>query len=154
VRPVIIGMHNAKSDDPTDAMEPGTFNGAGERLWRMISDVCGCTKDDYAMRFELMNVLNQTEWQAADARIAAGMLRFRLSGRHCFVLGKDAWTALGLPSNTGWFKTERSYTGARYVLLPHPSGRNLMYNDLKIRLKAGTMLAKAGGWISVEARAR
>ena len=146
MKPVIIGMHNAKSDDPKDAMEPDTFNGAGERLWRMISDVCGCTKQDYLTRFELMNVLNQKEWVVADAKIAAGMLRFRLGKRHCFVLGKEAWAALNLPGNVGWFKTERSYTGAKYTLLPHPSGKNLMYNDAKIRVKVGQMLTKAGGW--------
>jgi hypothetical protein len=154
VKCVIIGMNNAKSDDPADAMEPYTCNGAGERLWQMVHLACGCTKEEYAYRFEMMNVLDQREWNANSAAIAAGLIRFRLSGRQCFVLGKDAWEALGFSSKSAWFATERSYTGARYTLLPHPSGKNLMYNDAKIVARTGRLLAQAGGWISVEARVR
>jgi len=152
MKPVIIGMHNAKSSDPADAMEPYTVNGAGERLWTMVNAVCGCSREKYSAQFELMNILEAKEWSAKDANLSAGLVRFKLSGRICFVLGRETWEALKLPKLAKWFSTERSYTGTKYILLPHPSGRNVMYNDAKMRNKAGTMLAKAGGFIDVPAQ--
>ena len=58
------------------------------------------------------------------------VLRRELRGS-IFVLGREAWRTLGLPRR-GWFAVEET-EGAKWVLLPHPSGRSLVYNSRAAR---------------------
>jgi hypothetical protein len=55
-------------------------------------------------------------------------------GDRVAVLGREAWVALGLPRTTGFFgRVKRS--GVTYILLPHPSGRSLLYNSPRVRAR-------------------
>ena len=56
-----------------------------------------------------------------------------------YVLGREAWACLGLPKTTPFFSRVRM-PGASFKLLPHPSGRNLMYNDPALRRKVRRLL--------------
>jgi hypothetical protein len=47
-------------------------------------------------------------------------------------LGNEVWTALGLP-RAKWFGSAVTAERTKYWRVPHPSGRNLMYNDAKNR---------------------
>ena len=60
-------------------------------------------------------------------------LRQELRGS-IFVLGRDTWRALGLPRR-GWFEVFATLD-TYWVLLPHPSGRNIIYNSKAARERA------------------
>jgi hypothetical protein len=70
----------------------------------------------------------------------------KVYGRHvmktlsgpCYVLGKEAWRCLGLPASP--FFTQIRRPGLSLRLLPHTSGKNLMYNDPALRRRVRRLL--------------
>jgi len=137
MKPLIVGLVNEKSWKPLDALEPYTPNGAGERLWQMLYDVTGATKEEYLDRFDRANVF---ESKTRSWRDVSSLVRTMMEDREVVVLGRHAWMLLGL-NKCAWFdKTGKCW------LIPHPSGRCRMYNTSSNRDRAGRILAEVGKW--------
>lgn len=120
MKPVILGM-NSKTGEALGLL-PTT--GAGARLWRCT----GFTLREYLDSFDRMNLLEEPEWDRNAAKESAKRVRERLRGRTVIVLGSQAWTALSLSKRLPFDPCETS-EGTRWFLLPHPSGKNLWYNE-------------------------
>lgn len=99
----------------------GSFSTA-DRLREMLE----MTVDEYEAAFERANVLGSPPWDRR-AR-AAGRRTRRQITETAVVLGKEVWSVLGLPRQTRYFERVENFT-----LVPHPSGRSLIYNDASMR---------------------
>jgi hypothetical protein len=104
----LIGEDNPHSPDPAMALLPDDPGSAGWRLF-MLS---GLTREQYERAFIRVN--------ARDNPLI-------MTGSRSIVLGKSAWKMLGL-APVEWFWVHHQH-GSRWTLIPHPSGKNLMYND-------------------------
>jgi hypothetical protein len=140
-RAVIVGMCHPSSTDPADALEMATPNAAGDRLWRMLTMAVAASKADVADRFDRVNLSSSTEFCPTKKDVAR--VRKLVGKRKAIVLGRQTWHSLGLAPEAPWFSRE-----GNYHLLPHPSGRCLLYNDDAARRRAGLLLAKLGGFIT------
>jgi len=118
---VIIGMNNPTREG--DPLSPTADKNAGHRLWQMS----GMSLADYEATFERINLVDARQWRPWHARTVGRRLRQRLRGRSVIVLGRDVWQALGL-DDAPWFAST-TFGATTFTLLPHPSGRNLIYND-------------------------
>jgi hypothetical protein len=127
---LVVGWSNDKSSDPVDAMEPFTANGSGERLY----DIVCCTKsipvEKYLKAFDFVNV----------AQTGAEKVKEMMQGRTSVVLGTEAWYALKLRRASFWVDCR---DGA--WLVPHPSGKNRIYNASQAREKTGKLLRRLAG---------
>jgi hypothetical protein len=135
MKPLLLGM--ARNDDLRGkALLPSEDggNGAGDRLLR----ISGLTREEYLKKFRRRNILPAGRWSASRARLRGYRLQRRLRGR-VIVLGKDTWRALWLP-RVEFFGRVINGDECVFILIPHPSGRNLIYNDLDVRLKARKIL--------------
>jgi hypothetical protein len=103
----------------------GGKTSTGDRLREML----GMSLDEYEAAFARANVLAEPPWRPRAAAVAGRRLRKTIT-ESAVVLGRDPWLALGLPSSTRYFETVENFT-----LVPHPSGKNLAYNDASIRVK-------------------
>lgn len=143
-RPLLLGMNNPLSDDPEFDLYPYPAGSAGYRLWRLLPE--GTSRAQYLAAFDRRNLLRAREWSAAEARRAAQALLPDLVGRLVVVLGTEVRSALGLPKveplsiNESWLPG--SPAQLRWVALPHPSGRNLWYNNEANRLRASDLLER------------
>jgi hypothetical protein len=102
----------------------------------------GVRMHDYVHRFERINLVSGP-WDAGAARTRAEELRPSLAGRRVVLLGREVARAFGIQSSV--FSEEcdvDALDGPTFYLLPHPSGRNLLYNDPGRRLAAGELLAR------------
>lgn len=125
-RVVLLGM-NSKTGE---ALGLFPTNGAGRRLF----NATGMKLKDYMDVFERINLLEAPEWSMPTARQAAAKIKDRLKGRRIIVLGSQAWTALGLPKKD-ILDPHHASDGTRWIMLPHPSGKNVWYNDETNRAK-------------------
>lgn len=141
MRTFLVGMNNPLSADPAFALFPHPPGCTGHRLYRMLHDHCGCSRSEYIRGFERVNVLESTDWSAAQARARREALRARLAGRRAVVLGAAPLVALGLrPAPVGrWTVLD---DGLEYTCLAHPSGRCREYNSPDYRVAAGRLLAE------------
>jgi hypothetical protein len=124
-RLLVVGLKSSLSVDPDDALEPFTPNGAGERLWRMVSDVVPVTKEDYFFKIDFTNVSH-----------GASRVLKHIGKRPVVVLGREAWNVLGLERSAPFFSRR-----CGVYLIPHPSGRTRLYNSPKTRARAGKLIA-------------
>ena len=124
---LIVGLKNPLDSSPEAALEPFTPNGAGERLWKMVDAVRPIEKVAYFDKIDFVNIASNVD------RVKKMVLMDR---RRAVVLGREAWSLLGLESKVNFF-TRR---GSAY-LIPHPSGRTLSYNSAKTRRRAGMLIA-------------
>ncbi len=134
MRAAIVGMTNPHR--PGDPLSPTADRNAGYRLWKMS----GMSLEAYQGAFERMNLLEERQWSPWRARAAGRRMRRRLAGRSVVVLGRGVWRALALPG-ASWFETVGVGTSA-FTLLPHPSGRCLLYNEAANREEAGRCLRR------------
>jgi len=122
----LIGACPSRAGAP--ALRPtGGRAGSADRL-RVMLDM---TVEEFTSSFRCANVLRRGPWDLARAKRGAAVLRGRLT-LPALVLGRDAWRALRLPGDTEFFEMRDGF-----VLLPHPSGRNRVWND---RERSGVLL--------------
>jgi len=118
VRPLLVGDINPYSDDPAHALLPWPANSAGSRLARLLV----LSDRQYLSAFDRMNLrLPHEQWgnpailgrvQEVNARLCQKVL-----------LGRDVQRAFGFTRSR---PLERFGT---FLLVPHPSGRCLYWND-------------------------
>lgn len=142
MKPILLGMANPHSDDPALALAPDPPGSAGWRLWKMLSDHRGVERDEYLARFDRRNLLPGRDWDAGAAAVAGrGFVSALKPGSAVVVLGQEAWRALGLGLKPKPASSRRA-SSSRWIYLPHPSGRNLWYNDALNRWTAAALLAE------------
>lgn len=141
-RACIVGLHNRVSNRDEDALEPYTPNGSGERLWKMINAVCGCTKEQYLEAFSLLNLRVGTP---PLVQLMAKEVREIVGSQPAAVLGAEAWMLLGLEKDKTMRRTDWFENRDNWYLLPHPSGLCRVYNSKEMKLRAGELLCDIGG---------
>lgn len=148
VASILLGMHNPYSGRDDLALYPAPVASAGYRLWKMLHDRTGATRGTYVRGFDRRNLMpggpRSLAWDARRARLAGAQMRVDLAGCRVLALGVMVRDALGLPADMPMVHPLiEGDTEWRWV--PHPSGRNLWYNDLENRLVVGLLLEELLG---------
>lgn len=136
-------MNNPLSDDPEFDLYPYPEGSTGHRLWKLLPD--GTTRAQYLAAFDRRNLICGREWNAALARRAGRALLPELVGRTVGVLGSEVRSALGLPKVEPLSVQQTPVGGGgimTWIAFPHPSGRNLWYNNEANRLHAMYVLER------------
>lgn len=149
MRPLLIGMNNPLSMEPEYALYPAPEGCTGYRLWQMLDQavVNGVLRATYIKVFERTNLV-VGPWSARLARVNAGEMMRRGLGadRPVLLLGSDVWRAFRLPADVLPCESTQPYPrGPVLWRVPHPSGRNLWYNDPDNRRRVGQLLARLAG---------
>lgn len=138
---IFIGEAPGPSNDPESAspLYPFPSNSAGGRLRRLT----GLSRHDYVRHVKRMNLVPYypKQWPTSDARANAIQLvrGGMLSGARVVLVGarvRDAFFSKVNPK-PNWLEWRPHVRGLhrgdkewpRFVCVPHPSGRNLWYND-------------------------
>lgn len=139
MRPLILGMNNPISSAPEHALFPAPEGCTWHRLWVMLHDRTQASRGAYLQAFERRNLVLGRRWSPVMAREAAGPLieELRGSGRTVVVLGAEVRDALRLPRLL--IKPQELH-GVVWRQLPHPSGRNLWFNNPENRELACLLL--------------
>jgi hypothetical protein len=128
---LIVGLRNEISKDPDDALEPYTPNGSGERLYEMVREQVPITKHEYCNRFIFVNLLG------TGGKSPTLVKRLTAESKATVVCGLDAWRLLEMPKSHFWIEND-----IRTYLIPHPSGKNQVYNSDIARRRTGLLLAR------------
>lgn len=139
-RPVLVGMNNPVSSAPEHALFPYPPGCTGHRLLEMLqSRVPTATRAQYLARFDRRNTMNHKLFNRKLAADGARALHeeFWGSGRTIVLLGKDTVAAFGIPP---LLIHPQVVGGATWRQIPHPSGRNLWYNDAQNKLLVSMLL--------------
>lgn len=139
MRPIILGMNNPHSSDPEMALSPtGDPGSAGNRLW----NYSGMTETQYRLSFVRRNLLGTKAWATREARASAEKFLDDLEdGSTVIVLGFETWKAFGFRM----VQPCRSLVvsgGSTLWFVPHPSGRNLWFNEEGNREMVGQLLRR------------
>lgn len=122
-RPIIVGCDNPHSDDPERALETTCPGSAGWRLWKLS----GLTREAYERSFQRVNVSDMPEIPNRSRVV---------------VLGREAWRALGLPFVVPLDEVALPGVFTTFTYVPHPSGKNLWYNDQENCRRVGELLRR------------
>lgn len=130
------------SDRPEHALYPSPTNSAGWKLWKMLNERTGAFRRDYLRAFDRRNLLCARTWKKVDAKVAAGSFLTKEctrieAGTTIVVLGEETRATLELPK---LLILPQTHMGLIWRQLPHPSGRNLWYNDKSNRAVAALLL--------------
>jgi len=126
VAPVFIGEHNPYGDRPAFALFDEPAHSAGGRLRRKI---LGVRPHTYRL-CERYNLCVGT-WDRERAKVRAAQILNDHAGqpeRVLVLLGRKVAEAFGLADMPA-FSSRQIIGGPRVVVLPHPSGRNMTWND-------------------------
>jgi len=151
-RVIVIGMNNPISLDQRHALYPHPPGCVGHRLWKLLETETGASMSQYLRAFDRRNLLPTCEWTGRrDAREAAEAILPDIQGRTILLLGAEVRKAFGqIDLQPGDFvdvlafslcEDQSSEKRWRFYYLPHPSGRNLWYNDEANRQLASGLLA-------------
>ena len=139
-RPVLIGMNNPVSSDPKHALYPYPPGCTGHRLLEMLQDrVPSATRGQYLDRFDRRNLVPHKTFSATIAAKHAAEIEqeFWGSGRTVVLLGLDVVKAFRHPRS---LIHPQLIGGTTWRQIPHPSGRNLWYNDASNRQLVAMLL--------------
>ena len=135
VKPLLVGETNPYGGADEFALYPTPPGCTGHRLCHLILQL---DADEYLERYDRAN-LCVGKWSAPRAREEA----LRLSSKHqagtIVLLGSKVCSGFGLP-----FRPFETTVGARFVVLPHPSGLNRMWGEPGAFDRARAVLREAG----------
>lgn len=123
----ILGMCDPSGTEPLgiDGVPRGA---AGHRLWQMS----GLSRERWLAAFHRRNLVPTKKWSPVHARIAASEFARELRPDDVVVaLGTEVKKALSCHA-----------LPCRVHFVPHPSGRNLAYNDPAVRRRVGALLRR------------
>lgn len=148
MKPILIGLNNPVSQRPGHELYPLPEGCTGHRIWRMLHDRTSATMSQYLETFERRNLVRAVEYDRMKGRARAYeiVVELRGSGRTVVLLGNavreafdwvmrgegllDQSCASGIPP---LLVHPQEAGGCTWRQIPHPSGRNLFYNDEKNR---------------------
>lgn len=143
----LIGEDNPYGDDPFFALYPLPTNASGGRLARIL----GLTNNEYMALFERRNLCAK-KWSMKEARKTAAAIYHESKGAPIVLLGKKVATAFDVgdeplfevakPWARGALTFFVSQHRPRILLLPHPSGRNRVWNESGARDRARIGLSR------------
>jgi hypothetical protein len=147
MKPILIGMNNPLSTRPGHELYPLPEGCTGNRLWKILHARTGASMSQYRDAFERRNLVRGLEYDriAARARAYETVLELRGSGRTVVLLGNAVREAFHYVLRDGVLLGNTDYTtglppllvhpqeagGCIWRQIPHPSGRNLWYNEQK-----------------------
>lgn len=126
---VFVGELNPYGADPYFALYHLPRNASGNRL----REILGLTDVEYS-KIAKVNLCTG-QWSAPAARRNADLL----FGRYAVIVGLGAKVRAALDGPEFFQVAERR--GSLVAILPHPSGRNLLWNDDGARERARQLLA-------------
>lgn len=144
MKPLLVGEVNPYGTDQRYALYPEPENSAGDRLCRVIM---GLTVREYLGRFERRN-LCLGKWRDELARMMAVRIISRRSISN--VLAPDSTVVLLGAKVAKAFRVKFEPFSVSYemgfpvAVLPHPSGRNLLWNESDAVVRARACLAVCG----------
>lgn len=133
---------NTRADTP---LYPIPDRSAAGRLKEML----GMSRPQYLRAFARANILDEypgASFPVSRARPLAEPLCQRLAPRPLLLLGQGVAMAFGFPKQTGileWADYRLGDTLCRAAVVPHPSGRNLWYNDPANKARARGFILQA-----------
>jgi len=140
-RVLLVGEMNPISFDPRYALYPLPENCTGGRLCKIL----GLSAREYLRTFDRVNLVRRgagKKWQATTMRMSADLLKHRRR----ILLGARVCTAHRVPFRP--FRTFRINETVTVLVLPHPSGRNRIWNDpasaVRTRRAVARFLRKEG----------
>jgi len=139
-RPILLGMNNPLSPHPRHALFPHPDGCTGHRIWMMLAERTGATRAQYLAAFDRRNLLSTREWSQSDAQAAAHEFLLQTSlmtGRTVVLLGDAPRRAFGMRK---LLIEPQKMDGVTWRQIPHPSGRNLFYNDMTCRALIAMLL--------------
>ena len=139
-RVIVIGESPGPKGEARLPLFPYPARSAGYRLAQMT----GLARAGYLEHFRRLNLMPShrgAAWPVATARDAADNLAGGglLGGYHVLLLGAKVWRAFGGASKDfsycRWYKRYgRLWSPGYYIaVIPHPSGRNRLYNRSRVR---------------------
>ena len=125
MQPLLVGLKNPHPGEP---LAPRPVGCTGWRIFQMLQPM---SEEDYLGGFARINL-----WDAG----VAPTLEAIASVHDAVILGDEVWRALRFNSRTP--KLGASSFGEHTMLyrVPHPSGRNLWYNDSQNRRAVSNLL--------------
>lgn len=100
----------------------------GHRLWKLLTSRTGASRHQYLDTFERVNLVRGLAFDKIKAKARAYDLtrKYEGTGRTIVLLGQDVRAAFGHPR---LLIHPQVIGGCTWRQIPHPSGRNLFYND-------------------------
>jgi hypothetical protein len=140
-RVVLVGELNPYSNDQSFALYPLPRSASGDRLRKIL----GLTDRLYLSQFERINLCTG-RWSSVTARRVAGDLVAESQYTVFVLLGRRVQAAFNGPS---FFDTRTYPHGNVALTLPHPSGRNLVWNYIDGRRRARECLSALAPWLTL-----
>ncbi len=143
-RLVIVGEAPGPRDGPGTPLQGVNLQGTGGRLRAL----CGLTEARWR-RVERVNLLPFCPGGRFPAELAASqaanLSHSLLRSRRLVLLGRRVALAFGVPRSAGreYAEWTRSPLGPEVAVIPHPSGKNLWYNDSANRRRVERFLRGA-----------
>lgn len=131
LKAVFVGQCPAKPEDEGDPLTLAYNESSGSRLARWM----GVTNEQFADNFIRVNLNPHAdgEFSSLHWRAAAQNMKGLLEGRRIVCLGRPVAESFGLlPTEYEyfrWFDHPGDFYSSLFCVIPHPSGRNRMYND-------------------------
>lgn len=145
LKPILMGQNNPLSTRSGHELYPAPDGCSGHRLWQMLNERTGASRRAYLDSFDRRNLVVARTYDRTHARARAYelMCELRDSGRTIVLLGQEVRAAfdfvlksaapfqlgdkpIGLPP---LIIHPQEAGGCTWRQIPHPSGRNLWYND-------------------------
>lgn len=141
---VLVGEAPGPTGGEEHPLFPIPWQSAGGRLCHRIMAVSTTT---YLRSFDRMNLIAKGPWKQGQARQTAQAVRRVLHGRTVILLGRKVMSAFGYGDQWPFFDTRIEKPEGKwlrpitFVFLPHPSGRNHVWNDPETIPLAWALLA-------------
>lgn len=159
-RAMVVGEAAGRAGQRVLPLFPYPPNSAGGRLSKLYGRGHGAYLRTFARRNLLELGPEHGEWDKDKARRGAERILREIRASEptvdmIYLLGRRVWEAFGVPPDASVFDrySEECSDGIwlwvppahrrRYVLLPHPSGRNLELNDAAVRHRVTEALQEA-----------
>lgn len=145
---LLVGEDNPYGSDPRYALYPYPAHSAGGRLCHKLFKM---HPHVYIRVFSRVNLCSQ-KWGIQEAReTAQGILRVPAGSKPVVLFGSKVAQAFGIGAGVRWLGDEEAppmtIEGHQIFLVPHPSGRNRIWNDPKAQERAWRILRKVRNFL-------